>query len=671
MRCVRTISGSLVLLLVLALQDEAAAHAFLVRSSPRAGERLPASPPSLSLDFSYPIVPGSAVVSVRTAGGTPVASGPPQLSAAGTALRVDLPPALRGVELVSWRVLATDGAVTMGELAFGVGSEGSIAEPMANAGGAVSWADLAAGWLLLSGTAVALGGLASEAIVWRRVAPLPGLAPPRAPVVAGLLLAVSGAIWQVLEAFGAMALASTASIGDGRWSALIRTRPGLLTVTTLVLLLYALWLQPLRRLRVWGLLPLTGAVISVAARGHSSASGAWWAVPANAIHFTAAGLWTGALLHVVLVLRRLDREEWGGALDAAARRYASLGLALVLIAVPAGVLTATAELSRPADLVATSYGRTLLLKLLLIVLALALALTARLRAFAANPGVRIGLLQRLTRVEGLVLLGVVSLSALLVTLSPPRTARAAAQLLGPAPMEGSVLRLAGLAGQISVYLGAGRDQLEFLVPMGGNEPDHAEVKIEGESPSGKHLALDPRRCGAGCFTMRFPWESGVTRLAVTVSARDWIGGTARFDVPWPPAPDEPQLLARVVAAMRAEPDVSFTEQTSSGAGATGSRLALRINGARLMELDPYGASGADDVRRLPSGSPLTQFTLYLPGSYIWARLWVDGAYRIRREEIVSPGHRIERTSFAYDRTPEASPTRSDATREGANASDAR
>lgn len=663
-RC-RTTSISLALLLFLALPEAASAHAFLVRSSPRAGDRLTESPSTLSLDFSYPTVPGSAMVSVRTAGGTPVPTGPPQPSPEGTSLRVDLPPASQGVYLVSWQVLATDGATTVGEFAFGVGGAGPVTEPVASAAGSVAWMDLAAGWLLLSGAAVALGGLASEAIVWRRVTSPSGLTPPRAPVVPALVAAVIGAAWQAVEAFEAMVGAPGG--GAGRWSALLRTRAGLLTVTTLALLLYALWLQPLRRLRMWGLVPLAGAVISVAARGHSSASGAWWAVPANAIHFTAAGLWVGALLHLVLVLRRLDREEWRTAFGAAARRYASLGLALVLVAVPGGILTAAAELSRPGDLVETAYGRTLLLKLMLIVLALGLALTARLRAFSPNPGARIGLLRRLTRIEGVVLLGVVSVSALLATLSPPRTARAVADLLGPAPLQGPVLRLAALAGQLSVYLGAARDQLEIRVPVGGGGTGRAELKIEGHGPTGNDLALDPRRCGAGCFTMRFPWGAGVTRLEVTVSAHDWIGGTARFDVPWPPAPDEPKLLARVVGAMRAEPTVSFTEQTSSGPDAVGAVRPIRISGTQLMELDPYGASGADDVRRLPGSSTLTQLTLYLPGSYIWARLWVDPAYRIQREEIVTPGHLIERTSFAYDQAPDAHHRRSDAGAEAANA----
>ena len=658
-------SVSLALLLFLALPKAASAHAFLVRSSPRSGERLGASPSTLSLDFSYPTAPGSAMVSVRTAGGAPVAAGPPQPSPEGTALRVDLPPALRGVYLVSWQVLATDGATTMGEFAFGVGGAGPVTGPAASAAGSVSWMDLAAGWLLLSGAAVALGGLASEAIVWRRVTPPSGLTPPRAPVVPALVAAVIGAAWQAVEAFGAMAAGPGG--GTGSWSALLRTRAGLLTVTTLALLLYALWLQPLRRLRGWGLVPLAGAAISVAARGHSSASGAWWAVPANAIHFTAAGLWVGALLHLVLVLRRLDREDWRTALGEAARRYASLGLALVLVAVPGGILTAAAELSRPGDLVETTYGRTLLLKLLLIVVALGLALTARLRAFPPNPGAQIGLLRRLTRVEGVVLLGVLSVSALLVTLSPPRTTRAAADLLGPAPLEGPVLRLAALAGQLSLYLGAAREQLEIQVPVGGGGVGRAEVKIEGQGPTGRDLALDPRRCGAGCFTMRFPWEAGVTRLEVTVSARDWIGGTARFDVPWPPGPDEPKLLARVVGAMRTEPNVSFTEQTSSGPDAVGARRPIRVSGTQLMELDPYGASGADDVRRLPAGSTLTQITLYLPGSYIWARLWVDPAYRIQREEIVTPGHLIERTAFAYGQAAAAHHSQSGPTWEAANA----
>jgi hypothetical protein len=54
---------------------------------------------------------------------------------------------------------------------------------------------------------------------------------------------------------------------------------------------------------------------------------------------------------------------------------------------------------------------------------------------------------------------------------------------------------------------------------------------------------------------------------------------------------------------------------------------------------------------LPTGRPgyaeLDQLVLYLPGSFMWYRLWVDSQNRLTRELIVNPGLRIERT-FSYE-----------------------
>ncbi|MGH7362520.1 MAG: copper resistance CopC/CopD family protein [Candidatus Methylomirabilales bacterium] len=633
--------------LVLAFPALAGAHAFLVRTSPQAGERLTSSPSALTLQFSGSIVPGSEELSVRTPQGAAVEVGPGELLNGATALRTALPPAMGGVYVVSWRVLAEDGHVSLGEFAFGVGSGGQLPGASATASTPISWPDVGGSWLLLVGLAIALGGLGSETFVWRPVARQHDLEVPRAPVVLGLLLALVGVTWQSLLLAGAQAGGGGVGGLDPRaWRALLATRPGLLSAAALVLLAYALWLLPLPRLRASALLPLAGAVGVIAFRGHSGTSGTWWAAPANAMHLVAAGLWIGALLHLVIVLWRMDREGYWPALGEAARRYAGLAFGLVLVALAGGTATALAEFTRPAELLETTYGRVLLFKLLLVMVALALALAARRRGLPANPGARLSLLRRLTRVEGAVLLAVVGLSALLVNVAPPRIARATEDLLGPAPLSGPVVRLASLAGQLAVYLAAADGQLEVQVvaPSAQRAPG-AEVQVEVRTPTGEGASLYPRPCGQGCFTMRFPWPEGLTRLTARVSAPGWPGGTVRFDVPWPAAPEEPELLDRVIAAMRAQPQLVLTEQTFSGPGATGPRNTVRLSGAEFMALEPYTASGANDVRRLPGGSRLTELTLYLPGSYIWYRLWIDREYRLQRAVIVSPGHQIERSFF--------------------------
>lgn len=620
------------------------AHAFLVRTAPQAGERLEQSPAMLTLQFSEPVVPGAEELSVRTADGRPVALPWTELATRRTAIRAAFPDGAEGAYVVSWRVLAEDGHVEAGEFAFGVGPGGRM--PVAAGVGStqIPWPDAAATWLLLGGLVLAIGGLLSEAAIWGPVARARALTVPQAPVAVGLWLSLLGAALQ-------FALLAGARVGGGLttgldWRALgaaLWTRPGLLQAAAAGLVAYALWLLPLRRLRAWALLPLAGAIVATAARGHSGTAGVWWAVPANALHLAAAGLWAGALVHLVLVLSRLDREEWRPTLGEAARRYARVALVLVAAVVGGGVATALAMFDSPADLLETAYGRVLLLKLLLVAAALALALIARRRALPANPRTRLPLLRRLTRAEAAALVAVIGASAILANVAPPRSAAALAELLGPAPLSGPVLRLASLAGQLGVYLAAAQEHLEVQVITPARErAQGARLELQALTPAGERITLHPRSCAQGCFTMRFPWRAGTTRFEADVSAPGWTGGRVRFEVPWPPGPDAPELLERVVRTMRAQREVVLTEQTSSGPGATGPRNTARMTGAQFIALEPYATAGADDVRRLPGES----LVLYLPGSYIWGRLWIDEDYRIRRAVIVSPGHLIER-SFLY------------------------
>jgi copper transport protein len=631
--------------IVLAYPTLAGAHAFLVRMSPQAGERLTANPAAVTLEFSGSVVLGSQELLIRTPTGSAVDLGLSELLNGATTLRATLPPAMSGVYVVSWRVLAEDGHLSLGEFAFAVGSGWVLPAASATASTPVAWPDVAASWLLLAGVALALGGLGSESLVWRSVARQHDLEVPRAPVAVGLMQALLGATWHSLQLAAAQAGAA-AGLDPPAWRALLATRPGLLSVAVVVLLAYALWLLPLRRGRALALVPLLLAVWTIAFRGHSGNSPTWWAAPANALHLTAAGLWVGALLHLILILWRMDRKRLRQVLGEAVHRYAGLALGLVVLALAGGTATALAEFTRPAQLLETTYGRILLVKLLLLMMTLALALLARRRALPANPAIRFELLRRLTSAEGAALLVVLGVSALLVNLAPPRAARAVEHLLGPAPLKGPVVRLASLAGQLAVYLAAAEGQIEIQVvaPTGERAPG-AQLQLEGRTPDGQSVRLHPRPCGQGCFAMQFAWPKGLTQLTAGVSAPDRPGGAARFEVPWPPAPDEPQLLARVVAAMRNQPRLVLVEQTFSGPGATGPRNTAPLSGAEFMALEPYTERGANDVRRLPLDSNLTQVTLYLPGSYIWYRLWIDREYRIQRAVIVSPGHRIERSFF--------------------------
>lgn len=132
---------------------------------------------------------------------------------------------------------------------------------------------------------------------------------------------------------------------------------------------------------------------------------------------------------------------------------------------------------------------------------------------------------------------------------------------------------------------------------------------------------------------------------MTVSSGEWSPGRIRFAVPWPPMPERPRLLARILRAMGAQGRIQMTERVSSGLGGT-SESTVVLTGKQFVSEELYAAGGATDVRTLPSAPGTRTIVGYLPGSAIWFRLVIDAEDRLRHETIVSPGHQIERT-FGY------------------------
>ena len=625
------------------------AHSFLVRTTPRAGERLGASPQAIRLQFSEPVA-GGEQVAVKPAAGGVVPVAPPRRLQGGAVIEASLPPLGDGVYVVSWQILSADGDLVVGEFAFAVGATDQLPVVARPDTATVAWPGALARWLFLVGLLLAVGGLVSERWIWGPVGRRYALAIPLMPVGRLLLLALVGGVPQfvLLARQAGGAPVPLADWPRWPWLAVLATRPGLLAFGQVALVAYGLWLTPVRRARHVLLVPLGLAVAVAAVRGHAGvgAGAAWWAAPANVLHLGAVALWCGTLAHLLVVLWHVHGTDRGPALGAGVRRYATFALGLVAVALPSGAVVALALFSGPAELVATGYGRVLLVKLLPVAAALGLALAARRRLRAGRRGRRPGLLTRLTRVEGLLLLLAVAVAAALAATPPPRSMLAGENLLGAPPLTGPVLRQAARVGWLSVYVAATADQLQIQVLTPRGEPAaEAGITIDGRAPDGTGLVVAPRACGPGCVTTAFPWQAGTTTLAVAASSPEWAGGTARLALSWPPEPEDPALLQRVIATMRAQPRLTLTEGVTASPGSTVT-ATYPIGGAQFMASEPY-AGGADDVRPVPAPPGTRALVLYLSGSSYWFYLEIDAAGRLLRETAVTPGNLIERT-FAYD-----------------------
>lgn len=371
----------------------AQAHSFLIRSQPEAGTRLAKAPALLELYFSEPFVRGSQRMSIRRPNGERIKLSRP--SGHGAVVAQPLPRDLRGVFIVSWRVLSDDGHISLGEFALAAGSTAAL--PTTSTGGAgTSVSEVAASWLIFIGLALALGGLLSERAVWHRRPNESTVA--AAPVALGLALALLGALVElVLLAGNQRGRGFLAGFDLGALSDALGTRPGQLTLTLLGALAFAAVLLRLPRLRLAASLPLLVGVAAIAARGHSGTSAASWAVVADSVHLAAVAAWLGALAHLVLIVARAPHVR--PVLAESTRRYSRLALPTVLIVLGTGVLTAIPEFRSFGAVVSSGYGQTLLVKAALIAAALLLALVARRRAVSGYPELRLPLLRRLTLIE--------------------------------------------------------------------------------------------------------------------------------------------------------------------------------------------------------------------------------------------------------------------------------
>jgi copper transport protein len=394
---------------------------------------------------------------------------------------------------------------------------------------------------------------------------------------------------------------------------------------------------------------LVAATLAISVRGHAGTSGHAWAVGADALHLVGVALWVGMLTHLVLVVRSTAAEASRTAMAVAVRRYSALALPTVLVILAAGGVDSLAELTAPGDLVNTGYGRTLLVKGSVVALALGLALGSRLLALDNNPIVRFGVLRRLTRAEVAALLAVLVAAGVLVNAAPPRSSaqtEGPPLALGPPPMQGPTVQLAALAG-LGTVVGviAAPDELRFRV-----------LRLEDPAPSGTRLIVDatgngrpadlfPRPCGPGCFEIHYRLRPGTTRLVARVAIPDWPSGAAEFDVPWPPQPAQPELLARIVRSMRAVRTMVLVEHVSSGPRANARPTIYRGDGLGFIAGEPWSA-GAVDVRPLDLQLPYRDLAFALPGSDIWVRVTIDARDRLRSETLVTPGHLINRT-FTY------------------------
>jgi putative copper export protein len=133
------------------------------------------------------------------------------------------------------------------------------------------------------------------------------------------------------------------------------------------------------------------------------------------LHLTAAGVWLGGLLAVLVSLR----GRRGGDVKVPLRRFATAAMLALIVVALTGTLRAAAELQSVGDLLATDFGRLLLAKSALLTVLAGLGAVNHFRNVPAAAG-GLGPLRRIGSLELTFAAMILVLAASLASVSPPQ-----------------------------------------------------------------------------------------------------------------------------------------------------------------------------------------------------------------------------------------------------------
>jgi copper transport protein len=408
--------------LALVFPAQAFAHASLEHTTPGFRERLPSSPQKIVLRFDQYVerLPGSVHLYSSTGD-----VGVKRVVLEGRTLTAWLPHLTKGAYTVRWHALSGDGHVVSGVFTFGVRARAPAPTEAFGASGPTTSEHIVR-WLYFLALALLVGGLGFRLLVLRDR--MPERAEKRFYVLTGIGALATlnvGIVAFILRAedalqlpFGRLLYGDLSPIARSRFgTAFIAMTLGFALATAF---LFLAWLTD-RAVLLWPAFLLGLAFASgLSLSGHSAADAgsSWKSELADWAHLSAACLWIGGLVQLVVVV-------WP--LMPAARRAAFLGfsrLATVCVGVLllAGIYLSIVRLPQLNDLWTTGYGRVLLVKIGLVSLALA---WGGLHKLVAVPAVARGGDNALPRLRGSLLgesmvgMAVLLAAAVLVDAKPP------------------------------------------------------------------------------------------------------------------------------------------------------------------------------------------------------------------------------------------------------------
>jgi copper transport protein len=605
----------------------ALAHAGLESSDPPDGAVLETAPAQILLTFSEPPDLTLSTLGVLDATGAEVPLHDPEVVPGEGGRQVALTPMTTlddGVYTVTFRVVSrTDGHLTAGSIAFGVGEVTGDVVPTASAPTENPWPSalsvigktlLYVGLILIFGAAVVgMGAFAGEVPGRRVLLPL-----------AGVTALIGASVMLVAEARSVGAGIGTIARSDAG-------EPFLRLIIVCAIVAVVATIAGFRSGGLWLAGAGEAAALAMLVRatgGH--AGGHPLQVVLQWIHFMVVAVWVGGFTLLLLLVRGRRRSTPP---VAEARAYSSLAGYALIVVVVSGVVRAIDELDGWSGITKafdTSYGTTLVIKVSIVIALIGLGTLNRFRAI---PRLSDGspLLARLIGVEVVTAVAIFGATATLTGLPPHPQPSRPAQGAAPASLtvEGSDFATT-VHATLSITPGApGPNEYEaHVVDFDSGEPvaaDGVALRFEAVGradldASQADLMLDPdgHWMGEGTeLSVPGPWT--VTALITT--------GAEATEVPM---------------SLSVEPT---DQQMSVAVGDPGQPTIVTFTMADGMQLQYYADPGVAGANQLHL-TALDAGGLELPlESAVIVLTPADGAPELVDVERFSPGHFVANTTL--------------------------